>query len=179
MESHRLLLLVMVVVAIVAALFLSKPSITGFVPTETHVQSLNIDADESQRFILRPTDQKTLKLSALSLSGSVSGTGLVNIYLSDGTNKWLIFSNKRKQGSSMEQITGLAVQELEIEPGQRLDTIESLPDGYSTEAGVFNNQCVETCILDEGMFNKPQLYLDVVIEPGTRLHVSSIRFTSE
>ncbi len=177
MESHRLLLGVMVVGAIIVTLFFSKPSITGFVPTETHIQQLSIDASESQQFILRPVSG-ALKLSSLALSGIVSGTGLVNVYLSDGTARFLVFSNKKKQGSSMEQITGLAVRELEIEPGEKIDRIESVPDGYETEAGVFNNQCVETCILDENMFNKQQLYLDVIIEPGTHLHISGIRFST-
>ena len=177
MESHRLLLVVMVVGAIVAALFFSKASITGFVPTETHTQQLNIDVSESQRFILKSVSDSALKLSSVSLSGAVSGSGLVNVYLSDGTKRWVVFSNKKKQGSAMQQITGLAVKELEIEPGEKLNTIESLPDGYRTETGVFNSQCVETCIIDENIMNAQQLYLDVIIEPGTALRISEITFS--
>jgi len=177
MESHRLVLGVIVFGIIFATLVFSRPSITGFVPTETFSQQLDIDVFESQRFVLS-SDSGALKLSALSVSGDVSGSGLVNVYLSDGTAKWLVFSNKKKQGSSMEHITGFAVSELDIAPGEKLDRIESLPDGYSAQSGSFSNECWDTCVLDEGMFDKRELYLDIIIEPGTSLHVSEIRFST-
>src|SRR3972149_5850947 len=105
MESHRLVLSVVVFTIIVVTLFLGKPSITGFVPTETYTQSLDIDVFESQRFILSSESGELLKLSSFSMAGSVDGGGLVNVYLTDGVKKWLVYSNKRKKGSSMEQIT--------------------------------------------------------------------------
>lgn len=178
MESHRLLLGVVVFGIIFVTLFIGKPSITGFVSTETYSQQLDLDVSESQRFILTSSSGGVLKLSSLSLAGSVSGTGLVNVYLSDGNKQWLVFSNKRREGSSMEEITGLAVGELNIEPSGKLDRIETLPPNYETKSGAFQNECLETCVLDEGIFNKPSLYLDVVIEPGTTLHISEIRFST-
>ncbi len=175
MEMHRLLLGVIVLGVIMVTLFLGKPSITGFVPTETVSQKLDIHVTESQRFVLTASSG-ALKLSSFALTGTVAGNGLVNVYLSDGSNKWLAFSNKKKQGTSLEQITGLV--SLEIEPGERLDSIESLPDDYITEDGAFNKACAETCMLDESMFNKAQLFLDVIIEPGTTVHISELTFSS-
>lgn len=176
MESHRLLLGVIVAGILVLVLSLGRPSITGFVPTETFSQSLDIDVFESERFVLSSIG--ALKLSSLSLSGEVFGSGLVNVYLSDGDSKWLVFSNKKKKGSSMEHITGFAVGELNIAPGGKLDVVESLPDGYVVESGVFSAECLETCILDKSLFEKSELFLDVVIDPGAQLHISEIRFST-
>ena len=177
MESHRLLLGVIVVGIVFGALLFGKPSITGFVPTETYSQELNIDISDSQRFVLS-SDESALKLSSLALTGIVQGEGLVNVYLSDGSNNWLVFSNKKKQSSAMEHITGLAVHELDIQPSERLDKIETLPAGYKSEPGGFQNECVDTCMLQPDLLNKQSLYLDVIIEPGTHLHISGMRFST-
>ena len=177
MESHRLLLGVIVVGIIFGALVVGRPSITGFVPTEAYSQELNIDISSSQRFILS-SNEAVLKISSLALTGSVQGNGLVNVYLSDGGQKWLVFSNKKKQQSAMEQITGLAVHELDIKPGEKLDRIETLPAGYKAASGGFQNECVDTCVLQQDLLNKPSLYLDVIIEPGTTLHISGMRFST-
>lgn len=175
MESQRLLLGVIVFGIIFFTLLFSKPNITGFVPAETFSQKLNIDVLSSQRFVLSSED--VLSLSSLSMSGAVSGSGLVNVYLADGSAKWLVFSNKKKKSSSLEHITGLAVGDLNIAPGEKLNRIESLPDGYITRDGSFSNECVETCVLDPGLFSTSSLFLDVIVEPGTSFHVSEIRFS--
>lgn len=175
MESHRLVLGVIVAGIILGALLLGKPSITGFVPTETYSQQLDIDVFESQRFVLSSVDNSVLHLSALGVSGRVDGNGLVNVYLSDGSAKWLVFSNRKREGSSMSQITGLAV--LKIESGQKLDRIESLPAGYSVVSGPFQNTCLETCVLPDDLLQKSMLYLDVIVEPGTSVHISELYFS--
>jgi len=176
MEFHRMVLGVGVLGIIVATLFMGNPTITGFVPTETFSQKLDLYVFESQRFTLK--GDGNLRLSTFALSGEVTGPDLVNVYLSDGVGRWLVYSNKKKPGTSMTQITGLATRELEVTPGERLDKIETLPPGYETRTGIFNNECVETCILDEDMFDQPSLYLDVIIGPGTTLHISEIIFSS-
>jgi len=176
MESHRLILGIVVMSAILVVLFGSNPSITGFVPTDIQTQQLDIDVFDSQRFVIS-SDDDILTLSSLSISGSVVGSGLVNIYLSDGQAQLLVYTNMRRRGSSMAHITGLAVNDLNIQPGEKLGTIESLPDNYQTRSGPFNNECYETCFLENGLFSQNELYLDVVIDPGTSLHISSIGFS--
>ncbi len=178
MESHRVVLGLIVVGIVFAALLLGKPSITGFVPTETYSQELNIEVSNSQRFILTASSHDVLKLSSLGISGNVQGPGLVNIYLSNGSHRWLLFSNKKKPGSDMEIITGMAVSELDIEPSNKIDKIESLPAGYKATPGSFKDQCAETCVLDDSAFTSEELYLDVIIEPGTTVHISSLRFAT-
>ncbi len=176
MEKHRVVLGLIVLVLVFAALLIGKPSITGFVPTETYSQELNIAVSESQRFTLSAGE--ALKLSSLSLSGTVTGPGLVNVYLSDGSRHWLVYSNKKKPGSDMEIITGMAVRELNIEPSGSIDRIESLPAGYKAVPGAFKDECIETCLLDDSLFSSSSLYLDVILEPGATLHISSIRFST-
>jgi len=176
MDAHRVLLGSVILAVMIVTLIGSEPSITGFVPTETYAQNLDIDVSSSQRFILRPASGGIMEVGSLAISGSVTGPGLVNVYLSDGQAQWLVFTNKDKRGSSMESITGM--YELDIQPGQRLSRIESLPDGYTATSGPFKTQCIETCVLPEDLFNKPYLYLDIVLEPGTSLHVDSIQFSS-
>jgi len=178
MEFHRAVLGLIVLGLVCAALLLGKPSITGFVPTETYSQELNIDVSESQRFILTASSGELMKISSLALTGTVKGAGLVNVYLSDGNLRWLVFSNKKKPGSAMEVITGMTVSELNIEPGNKIDKIESLPTGYKTIEGAFRNECAETCLLDDSLLSSLTLYLDVILEPGTALHISSIRFSA-
>jgi hypothetical protein len=175
MKSHRLILTIGVFGVILGMLFFTQPSITGFVPTETYSQELDLDVYESQRFILRSGSDVTT-VASFAIAGSVDGLGLANVYLSDGETRWLVFSNKKKPGSAMEHITGMAA--LDIEPAAKLDEIESVPSGYVTESGAFTYECIETCVLDENLFNKPELYLDVILEPGTSLHISGIRFAS-
>ena len=178
METHRLLLSVAVFAIIFVTLFTGKPTITGFVPTEAYSQELDLYIYESQRFVLTPSSGDLLKISSLSLTGDVNGPGLVNIYLTDDTQKWLVFSNKKKERSSMDHITGLTVHELDVIPGEKLHKIESVPVGYKVESGSFYNVCLETCVLDENLLNKPALYLDVILEPGTTFHISGIRFST-
>jgi len=177
MEAHRIILSIAVLTVIIGVLSLSKPTITGFVPTATYSQGLDIDIQESQRFILSASEG-TLKLSSLWLSGDVGGQGLVDIYLTDVTKKSLVYSNKRKKQTAFEQITGLATSELIIEPGQKLTTIDTLSDSYKTQSGTFTNVCIETCVIDETLYNKKNLYLDVIVEPGTSVHISELTFAT-
>lgn len=170
MEADRLILAVAVVAVLVGTLMFSNPSITGYVPTAVQSQSLNLEVEESQRFVIEAPSG----ISSFAISGSVEGRGLVNVYLASGEAKWLVYSNKRKAGSSMERITGMSY--LDITPGEKLDEIESVPSGYGTVEGSFVHQCLETCVLDESLLNEKTLYLDVVVEPGAALHISEIHF---
>jgi len=171
METHRIILSLIVCGIIVASLMWGEPSVTGFVPTETFSQELDIFVDGSQRFSL--SSDEPLYLTAFSISGLIKGPGLVNVYLVSNNGKSLVYSNKKKPVSSMESITGMSV--LTIEPTQRIDKIEVLPPGYKTQSGVFQNECSETCILQGEQL---PMYLDVIIEPGTTVQISEIRFAN-
>jgi len=172
MRTDRYILAVMVTALLVGTLVFTDPGITGYVPTELQSQSLDIDVFESQRFQLKALEG--LSLSSLSISGTVEGPGLVKIYLTNNKERLLVYSNLRKQGSSMEQITGM--YQLELVPQRTLATIESVPEGYTTEQGVVSSQCIDTCVINEDLFDGSEWFLDIVIEPGTSLHISQLHF---
>ncbi|HLF54615.1 MAG TPA: hypothetical protein VI612_02760 [Candidatus Nanoarchaeia archaeon] len=175
MESQRLLLGVLVFGVMIAVLALGKPTITGFVPTAAYSQGLDIEVSESQRYILKSSTGQSLGLNSLSLSGFVSGSGLVNVYLSDGSARLLVYSNKEKKRSAMEHITGLAVQNVLVLPGEKLETIETISDDYRTTTGGFQNECVNTCLLSVDFGS--QAFLDIIVEPGASLALTELRFT--
>jgi len=172
----RVILAVTVFSILAATLFFGDSTITGYVPSETYQQELDIEVYESQRF--RLSSDEALRLSSFSISGEVFGVGLVNIYLSDGNTIWLVFSNKKKTGSAMEHITGFAIGGLNIKSMGKINKIETLPEGFSTLSGKFYNECSETCVLDEAFFNKKELYLDIIIEPGAIVSIDKIKFTA-
>lgn len=174
MDRHTTLLSVIILGVFVLTLALSQPGITGYVPTSTFSQSLDIRVSESQRFNLG-LDQG-VGLTSISLSGQVTGQGLVNVYLNDGSERKLIYTNRRRKGSSMEVITGLAHGSLTIKPGEKINENPKLPDNYVTVEGGFVNSCVETCVLEASNNNK--LSLDVLIDEDTTLDIRKITFST-
>lgn len=177
MESDRLILSLSVLITIITIIALGNPTITGYVPTVTHSQNLDIEVTQSQRFTLTGPSGN-LNLSSLSISGQTYGAGPVRIYLTDGETRLLVYTNLRKTQSPMKHITGLAVSDLLFEPNTSLEERIDIPDGYMAQAGNFDTACMETCLLDARLQNKPQLYLDILIDSAT-LHLTEITFTTE
>ncbi|MBW3019130.1 hypothetical protein KY329_03025 [Candidatus Woesearchaeota archaeon] len=176
MHGRRYLLGILVFFALLATLIFSGPSITGYVATETFSKPLNIHIAESQRFFLE-ADQD-IALSALAVSGKVDGDGLVNVYLvDDEENRLLVFSNKAKSSSAMKHITGLAVVDVKLIEGKKLELIESLDDNYVTSSGSFVNQCEETCLIDPSAFAGNSFTLDFIVEPGTQFTLTNVRYS--
>ncbi|OYT32887.1 hypothetical protein DRJ22_00500 [Candidatus Woesearchaeota archaeon] len=180
MENKRIFLASTVVLVLIIMLFFHQPSITGYVPTSTYSENINLKVDHSQEILIKSANQKDLPITSLLLSGEITGDGLVNVYLKDkNKHKLLVFTNKQKKGSSLEIITGLATKEINVMPGKPINKIETLPDGYEAVQGVFVNKCVETCSLNPKTFNANNLVLEVIIEPGTILHITGIKFSLE
>jgi len=176
MHFNRTILGVIVVLALMATLMLTGPSITGYVATETFSKPLNIQITESQRYFVE--SDADIALSALALSGTVEGDGLVNVYLTDKEeNRLLVFSNKAKSATAMTHITGLAIVDVKLTAGKKLDIIESLDDAFVTTSGSFVNQCEQTCLLDPSKFNGNKFTLDFVVEPGTEFTITNVRYT--
>lgn len=168
MDATRLFVTLLVCGVLVTALLVSDSGITGFVPTDRFSQNVDLEISSSQRYSLETEGI----LSSFLISGEVVGSGLVNVYLSNGEKELLVYSNKRKISSAMQSITGLAA--LEIAPQGRIDRIDSLPEEYVTSGGVFESQCSQTCSISS--FSGP-FYLDVVVDPGTTLRISKIVFS--
>lgn len=176
MQKERVVLSVLVI-AIFTIVLLQEPSTTGFVSTKSYTQGLNIEVSESQRF--RLSSETPLKFTSLMVSGEVKGKGLANVHLVAGDNRWLVYSNKQKQGREVSKITGFATSELVIEPKEMLDVQEKIPPGYSALEGKFSNVCAQTCILDSNMLKDSEAWLEVIVESGTTVRISDIIFTVE
>jgi hypothetical protein len=167
---------IIVVLALLATILFTGPSITGYVATETFSKPLNIKIAESQRYFVE--SEVDIALTAFALSGKVDGEGLVNVYLVDESeNKLLIFSNKAKSSTAMTHITGLAIIDVKLTAGKKLDLIESLDDKYVTSSGSFVNQCEQTCLLNPTIFNGDKFTLDFIVDPGTEFTVTNVRYT--
>jgi len=176
MQKERVVLSVLVM-GIFLLVLMQDPSTTGFVPSKSYTQGLNIEVSESQRF--RLSGDSPLKFTSLMLSGEVKGKGLANIYLIAGEHRWLVYSNKQKQGREVSKITGFATSELTIEPKEKLDIKETLPEGYMTQEGQFSNECAETCILDSNLLKDSEAWLEIIVGNQTRMKISDIIFTVE
>jgi hypothetical protein len=176
MQKERAILTVLVLL-IFLVILLKDPSTTGFVPSKSYTQGLNIDVTESQRF--RLSSGEPLRFTSLMVSGDVKGKGLANVYLVAGEKRWLIFSNKHKQGREGSKITGLATSELIIEPSEKISVKEELGPGYVTTTGKFSNECAETCILESHLLGGKEAWLEVIVADNTQVHISDIIFTVE
>lgn len=178
MESHSLLLSIAVLFLMVTVLVTTQPNITGFVPTTTHSQTLDLVNSETKRYSLTPSFGE-LKLASFAVSGNVAGSGLVNIYLTDGEQqKLLVYTNKRKAKSNLAHITGYVPADLIISPGEPLNETETLPNGYTTQSGTFTSVCIETCVLGQRFIDKKELFLDVVIEQPATVHITEMVFST-
>ncbi len=180
MERKRVVMAIIVVIILIGVLFFNDPSITGYVPTTTYSENVDIDVVKSQELYIQSKDGLPMSITSLLLTGEVTGEGLVNVYLKDPReHKLLVFSNKEKKGSALETITGMAVHEINVIPGKTINKIETVSERYNKIPGKFINQCKETCSLDPKIFVSNQFVLEVIIEPGTTLHILGIKFSLE
>ncbi|MBS3148523.1 hypothetical protein J4219_06555 [Candidatus Woesearchaeota archaeon] len=177
MESHSLLLSIAVLFLMVTVLVTTQPNITGFVPTTTHSQTLDLVSSETKRYSLTPSFGK-LHLASFAVSGNVAGSGLVNIYLTDGEQKLLVYTNKRKVKSNLAQITGYVPADLIISPGESLNETDTLPSGYTTQSGTFTSVCIETCVLGQQFLKKDKIFLEVIIEEPATVHITEMAFST-
>ena len=176
MQKERVVLSILVM-AIFAVVLLQEPSTTGFVPTKSFTQGLNIEVSQSQRF--RLSSGEPLQFTSLLVSGEIKGRGLASVYLVAGGHRWLVYSNKQKQGRGVSPITGFATSELIVEPKEIIEVEEKLPPGYSGFEGQFSNECAQTCILDSNLLKGTEAWLEMIVEEGTTLKISDIIFTVE
>jgi len=171
MEKHRLVLAGVVVAFLVFSIAFSKPSVTGYVPTETVSQGIDLFANTSQRFFVEL--DAPVALTGLSLSGIIEGDGLFNAYVVKGRERLLVASNEQSRRSALSEITGMMTAQ--VRPGERLDVIESAD--YVVSDKSFVNECVDSCILDPAKWSGDEFVLEIILEPGTSVRISHIRFS--
>ena len=185
---------------VLLAMVFSRPEIIGYASTNIHNQDLSLMVDHSQSFYLRSITHEPIHLTSLTISGEVVGPGTASVYLEDEYGiRHLIYKNIKSKKSTHNRITGVSVAGSTMsgssvtgntvpakEEGPVLDLLEYhdlygyeiLPTGYHALQGKFNNACVDSCILYGKAFIGTHFKLDFFLEPGTKIKVSEIVYTT-
>ncbi|MEM4263513.1 MAG: hypothetical protein QW666_01285 [Candidatus Woesearchaeota archaeon] len=179
-------LCIAIILIIALVFYLIRPSITGHVSLETFSQALNLRLTESRIYSLQSINSEPFHITSFRLSGAVVGKGMVNIYLETEQQKLLVYSNIKKQGTGLSAITGFFAKQgmagkkdilLKLGEEGIIETpvFTSLQEGYEVVEGAFNQECIESCLIDiDG--SKP-FKLIFEIEPGAALIIDSVSFS--
>jgi len=182
------------------AMVFSKPEIIGYASTNIHSQDLNLILDQSQSFYLRSIGIDKVHLTSLTVSGEVFGEGTSSIYLDNEKGiRHLVFKNMKREDSTNNRITGTSTAEsflsglsvtanavppkeelpiLDLLEGGTIPGFEPLRPGYKTIEGQFNHACVDSCLLHGDDFIGDRFRLDFFVEPGTRLVIKEMVYTT-
>lgn len=170
--EFTVLILAVLVFALVTS---NKPGITGFVTTEVHSQKLDIELAESSLVSIESISDSPIRLSSLKLSGEVRGNGLVEIYLTDGNHKKLVYTNLQKKKKGMIEITGRATGGVRVYKKAKLSGSVVRPEGYEVVQEAFNQACVETCSFDDG--SQKYYDLEVWVQSGAKVRITELRYS--
>ena len=140
-------------------LVMDNPSITGFVPTETSVQVLDLEISKTTDFEISTDDPGLLlNLKSFRVWGTVYGSGTVSVWL-DNTrgSKLLVYSNKPKSG--FESITGMVISNdspaTQLRDTLNIASANPLESGnLGTATGLVEGVCTETCVLPEAFLSE-------------------------
>ncbi|MBI4145102.1 hypothetical protein HY493_02745 [Candidatus Woesearchaeota archaeon] len=157
-----------------------KPSITGFVPSETSTQVLDVAVTQNTDFVISTEDPTLmLNLKSFRVWGAVYGLGKVRVTLEnlDG-GRLLVYANTPKRG--LETITGFVSHEgmastpddkLRIRPTGPVSGQDTL--GKPTE--LVDGACVETCALPDS-FRSEEYRLVVEVDDGTVFKLARVSY---
>lgn len=184
---------------IMLAVVFSKPEIIGYASTNIHNQDLNLVLDNSQSFYLRAIGQP-VHLTSLTISGEVIGSGTASVYLDNEEGiKYTVFKNMKRKDSTNNRITGTNIAQsglsglsvtanaippkeelpvLDLLEGNTIPGFEPVRPGYKTIEGQFNHACVDSCLLHGDDFVGQRFRLDFFVEPGTRLVIKDMVYTT-
>ena len=176
LSKRSIELSVICLILLVFALIVSTgPSITGFMASETYTQKINLELSESKIIGIDSLSSEPLKLSSLKLSGKVIGEGPVEIYLVDGSKRLLVYSNLQEKQKGLPQITGAATGSVRLSVKETLNGQVIKPENYDTEQGFFNQECEETCFLNEQESSFHDL--EIWVQPGTKVRITELKYS--
>lgn len=197
---------ILILLLIAVSMFISRPEVIGYASTNIHSQPLKLSIDRSQNYYLE--SYTPVHLNSLSISGKIIGKGTASIYLDNGVGKKvLVFTNMKKASARINRITGsipsnggvtefstvgisglgvtadtLPAKQspptLGIIKGEYINDFDVLPPKYLAIEGVFTQACVESCILSTQEFTGSRFRLEFLIEPGTRLEITELIYTT-
>ncbi|MFH1649518.1 MAG: hypothetical protein ABIA93_03140 [Candidatus Woesearchaeota archaeon] len=188
---HKRILIAAIGVIVLFSFVVTRPAtITGYFTIDTYQQKINLEGDGSATYTIKDP----VKLNSLRLSGRVDGPGEVRIYLQQGLERKLVYTNTVPGSTS--KITGLAtgvsdgltgedVQEQQGQDQQILKFEQTLPilppierpgpPAQPKEPYGFRNECKDTCFLSPNPGTEYQVLIQT--EPGTRVQITSAKFS--
>ena len=183
---HRFEYVFIIILVVAIPLFFFRPSVTGFVASDTKAQILNMDFTESQALTLT-SGNESVYISSFSISGDIKGDGDVAVYLASSAARSLVYTNTGQQKKA-SPITGMAtgipaahaVEVVEsggllVEEGKKLDWPGNL--GENSASGSVTAVCVDSCYLSANDFTASNFELQVFVEPGTTFKLQEILYT--
>lgn len=104
--------IVIILVGIIGIFGVGPNPITGFVSSNTYVQSVNYVIEKNSGYFFEPEDfNNDNELKSLRVSGKVYGTGVVKMYIEDSTGeRFIVYSNQKVK--SFNRITGMAIKSI-------------------------------------------------------------------
>jgi hypothetical protein len=186
LRKFEFIFIIILIVAVPLLFF--RPSITGFVASDTKAQILNMVLTESQAINLKSAISVPVYISSFSISGDIMGSGGVAVYLVNGDKRSLVYTNVG-QNNRPSPITGAATGvaaahavEIEqtnmsilLEEGRKLSWPGSL--GENPASGSFTAVCMDSCYLNANEFTANDFELQVFVEPGTTFKLQEILYT--
>jgi len=180
------------------AFLFQKPTVTGHVTAKINTQPLDITIEKSQIYSISTKSKESFIISSIKLSGEVIGDGQAKIYINNGEQNLLVYSNIIEKSHGFDSITGLGKitgnvvsiereEDSNKEDEKRLilkpiaDLKESMLDvlkEYETiKSGEFIDACVDTCFIEMEMASDLSYKLIFVVENNTKIRLNKITFT--
>jgi len=183
----RVEIVVIILLILAIPLLFFRPTVTGFVSTNTYGQVIGLTFTESQALAMRASQQ--IALDSISAAGEITGNGAVAIYISnsDGSERTLVYTNAIMEDKRKNLITGYSVgaayaQEepaqdisVEIDLAEKLEWQPSLSD-TAASTGPFTG-CVDSCFLNSEKFTGSEFKILVYVEPGTSVKLAEVFYT--
>ena len=160
-------------------------SISGFMSVQDYVQTTGITAENSRSFFIE-SSKDSFSLKSFKISGEVIGKGAVQVFLGDGSNKLLVYTNMKAQKHGLSSyITGQAVklvtepeqaEYLRLVEGSPINEVPLVPEGFEIAEESFSNSCSESCVLPAEFYNKEKYILEILVAPDTVLKIDKIEY---
>lgn len=180
------LAVIVILLFVVVLIFAPKQgmlSITGFLATETHRQTVDISVDKSAIYSLQPVGGQVMTMTHFSISGDVS-RGAVKVLLSSGEKEVVVYTNIKKAKRGFSSITGMATNfeikqatEIAFEEGAEISEAPVIPEGKEAREELFKYSCEQSCVLPSEFYNSAGYELKILVSPGTIFKINEIIYT--
>lgn len=171
MEKFRLELTIIVTSILLMALYFSDTTVTGFASTQVFFKKLDVSISQSQSFLI----DGLKRLSSLTLTGEIVGSGVVMIVLDNGAGgRKVVYSNvgQERQFVSTKEVGYESTVSLVLQYA-----LAGYPEWKGVKLEGLFESCMEACVIDSS-WNQQDFTLNVYVEPGTKVILRKITYTT-